>query len=172
MIAVSNSSPLVYLAKVGRLNLIRDLYGKVWIPEAVYEEVVIKGRALGIGDASMIDQAVGSWIVRTEIDPELSTRYRYLDGNERLGTGEKEALKLCKQLNADLFMVDDKEARRVARILSIKPIGTCGILINAHRENLVSASEVEEVLDRLVRAQFRIEPTLYRRILKELGVIT
>lgn len=169
---VSDSSPLVYVAKAGRLSLLKDLYGKVWIPERVYEEVVIRGKALKIADASMVDKAVGPWIVRKEIDHDLSERYSFLDENERLGRGEKDALKLCKQLKADLLIVDDKEARRIARILSIKPIGTCGILIQAHSLGLITASEAEEILDSLIRAQFRVEPALYRRILKELRIIT
>jgi len=45
-----------------------------------------------------------------------------LDENDRIGQGEKQASRLCKQLNADTFIVDDKEARRVARILKIRPI--------------------------------------------------
>ena len=169
---VSESSPLAYLAKAGRLSLLKDLYGKVWIPERVYEEVVIRGKALKIADAAMVDQAVGPWIVRSEIDRDLSERYRFLDENERLGAGEKDALKLCKQVKADLLIVDDEEARRVARILRIKPIGTCGILIQAYSSGLITASEAEEILDDLIRAQLRVEPTLYRRMLKELRIIT
>ena len=172
MVAVSDASPLVYLAKAGRLSLLRDLFGKVWIPERVYEEVVIRGKALKIADASMVDHAVGAWVVRMEIDQDLSERYSFLDDNERLGVGERDALRLCKQLKADLLIVDDKEARRVARILRIKPIGTCGILIQAHSSGLITASEAEEILDDLIRAQFRVEAALYRRILKELRIIT
>lgn len=170
IIVVSNSSPLIYLAKIGRLTLVKDVYGKVWIPERVFNETVVHGKALGITDASMIERANGDWIVKTGIKPEIDLEYRFLDGNEKLGKGEREALKLCKQLNADIFIADDKEARRVARILRIKPIGTCGVLIEACKHGLVSVSEASEILGELVKAHFRISPALYRRILRELGL--
>jgi predicted nucleic acid-binding protein len=43
MIVVSNTSPLINLAVVGRLELLHQLYGEVIIPQAVYEEIVISG---------------------------------------------------------------------------------------------------------------------------------
>ena len=64
--------------------------------------------------------------------------YRFLDANTRLDSGEKEALKLCKQLNAEYFIADDKEARRVSRILSIKPIDACGVILQAYRRGLIA----------------------------------
>jgi len=169
---VSNSTPLIYLAKVGRLRLIRDVYGKVWIPVAVFDEMVTRGKALQIADASVIEMAVGDWIIKEEIRPQIASSYRFLDHDERLGRGEREALKLCKQLNADFLIADDKEARRVATILNIKPIGTCGVLIEASKRGLISAKEIEETLHSLIKVQFRIAPDLYRRILREVGLIS
>ena len=166
---VSNSSPLIYLAKVGKLNLIKNVYGRVWIPEAVFHEVVTQGKALGIAEATIIEEEVGQWIFREEIRPEIDTEYGFLDESERIGPGERQALKLCKQLNADLFIVDDKEARRVAKIMKVKTLGTCGILIQARRQGLVSFEEAEEILNDLVKSGFRIDPILYRRVIKELS---
>jgi len=165
---VSNSSPLIYLAKIGRLNLIKKVYGQVWIPEAVFHEAIIQGKTLKITDASIIEEAVGKWIFKERIKTETNSKYAFLDENDRIGQGEKQALKLCKQLNAAIFIVDDKEARRVARILKIKPIGTCGILVQACREGLMSTNEAEQMLDDLVKAKFRIDPTVYRSVIRRL----
>jgi hypothetical protein len=165
---VSNSSPLIYLAKIDRLNLIRDIYGRVWIPEAVFNEAVTQGKILGITDASIIEEAVSRWILRERIKPKIHSKYGFLDENERMGLREKQALKLCKQLNADIFIVDDKEARRVARILKVKPVGTLGVLINACKEGLISVEEAEQMLDQLVKAGFRIDPVVYGRVIKKL----
>ncbi|MEM4251604.1 MAG: DUF3368 domain-containing protein [Candidatus Bathyarchaeia archaeon] len=170
-VVVSNSSPLIYLAKVARLELIRGLYRRIWIPSAVYDEAVSRGKALQIPDASIIERAVGDWIIKEEIEAEADSAYSFLDQNERMGRGEKEALKLCRQLNASFFIVDDMEARRAAKILKIRPIGTCGVLVQAYRRRLVTATEAEEILHSLVRAQFRTSPSLYRRILHEIGLL-
>jgi len=166
---VSNSSSLIYLAKVGRLNLIKNVFGRVWIPEAVFCEVVTQGKALGIAEAPIIEEAVGQWIFKERIRPEIDAEYGFLDENERIGPGERQALKLCKQLNANLFIVDDKEARRAAKILKVKTLGTCGILIQARRQGLVSSEEAEEILNDLVKVGFRIDSILYRRLIKELS---
>jgi len=167
-IVVSNSSPLIYLAKVGRLNLIKDIYGQVYIPEAVLDESVTKGKSLGITDASIIEEVINHWIFKEEIKPETDSKYGFLDENERIGLGEKQALKLCKQLNANILIVDDKEARRVSRIIKVRPIGTCGILIQARRQGLISTEEAEQILDDLIKVGFRIDPAVYSRVIGEI----
>jgi len=79
--------------------------------------------------------------------------------------------RLCRQLSASFFIVDDMEATQVAKILKIRPIGTCGVLVQAYRRSLITAREAEEILHSLVRVQFRISPNLYRRILHEIGLV-
>lgn len=167
---VSDSTPLIYLAKIGRLNLLRDVSEKIYIPEAVFNEAVTQGKALNMSDAFIIEKAVGTWIIKEQVEPEVDAEFRFLDTNTKLGSGEKEALKLCKQLNAIYFIADDREARRVSRILNIKPIGTCGILVQAFRQASITKREALQILDDLVKVGFRISSAVYRRILDELGI--
>ncbi|GAI06844.1 unnamed protein product, partial [marine sediment metagenome] len=51
---VSDSTPLIYLGKIGRLDIIRDVFQKIYIPEAVFDEAVTQGKALNMSDASII----------------------------------------------------------------------------------------------------------------------
>lgn len=44
MFVVSNSSPLISLAKIQRFHLLKELFGEIIIPKNVYDEVVIKGK--------------------------------------------------------------------------------------------------------------------------------
>jgi hypothetical protein len=169
---VSDSTPLIYLAKIGRLDLLRDVFEKIHIPEAVFHEAVTQGKALNISDAFIIENAIGDWIIVKQVEPETDAELRFLDTNIKLGSGEKEALKLCKQLNAAHFIADDREARRISRILRIKPIGTIGILVQALRQDLIIKTEALQILDDLVKAGFRISSAVYRRILDELGIST
>jgi len=161
---VSDSTPLIFLAKAGRLDLLRE----VLIPEAVFDEAVTQGKAIGMSDASIIEAAVERWINVVQVEAEVELEYGFLDDNMRLGLGEREALKLCKQLNAEYFVVDDREARRVSRILNIVPLGTCGVIVKACRQGSVSSKEALHMLDTLVRVGFRISATVYRRVLDEL----
>lgn len=167
---VSDSTPLIYLAKIGRLNIIRDVFQKIYIPEAVFEEAVTQGKELNMSDAFIIEKAVGIWIIKEQVEPKVDAEFRFLDTNTKLGSGEKEALKLCKQLNAVYFIADDREARRVSRILNIKPIGTCGILVQTFRQASITEGEALQILDDLVKVGFRISSAVYRRILDELGI--
>lgn len=164
---VSDSTPLIFLVKVGRLNLLRDVFGRVSIPVAVFDEVVTQGKAVGMSDASIIDAVVGRWINVEHVEAEVESEYRFLDDNMRLGLGERDALKLCKQLDADFFIVDDREARRVSRILSIVPLGTCGVIVEACRQDFLSSIEALQTLDTLVKVGFGISATVYRRVLDE-----
>jgi len=167
---VSDSTLLIYLAKIGRLNLIKEVFGKVYIPDAVFDETVTAGKRLKMTDASIIERVIGEWIIKESVKPEVNMEYRFLDDNVRLGRGEKEALKLCKQLNAEYFIADDREARRISKILNIKSIGTCGLIIQAWRKGSITRREVLQILDELAKAGFRIGPRVYLRILKELGI--
>ncbi|MBS7633938.1 DUF3368 domain-containing protein [Candidatus Bathyarchaeota archaeon] len=165
---VSNSTPLIYLAKIGRLSIIRNVFEKIFIQEAVFEEAVIRGKALNMSDAHIIERAVGTWIIKERIRQEIDAEYRFLDTNTRLGSGEKEAIKLCKQINAKYLIADDKEARRVSKMLSITPIGTCSIIIQAYKQKAITKNEAVQIMDDLLKVGFRINPELYCRILHEL----
>jgi predicted nucleic acid-binding protein len=170
VVVVSDSTPLIYLAKIGRLNLLRGVFEKIYVPEAVFNEAVTQGKELNMSDAFIIEKAVGIWIIKELVEPKVDAEFRFLDTNTKLGSGEKEALKLCKQLNAVYFIADDREARSVSRILNIKPIGTCGILIQTFRQASITEGEALQILDDLAKVGFRISSAVYRRILDELGI--
>ncbi len=121
-----------------------------------------------MSDAHIIEGAVGTWIIKERIRQEIDAEYRFLDANTRLGSGEKEAIKLCKQINAKHLIADDKEARRVPKMLSITPMGTCSIIIHAYKQKAITKNEAVQIMDDLLKVGFRIDPELYRRILHEL----
>jgi len=166
--AVSDSTPLIYLAKIGRLSLLNGVFKRIHVPEAVFDEAVAQGKALNMIDAFVIEKAVGDWITVERVKPEVDAEYRFIDTNTRLGAGEKAALKLCKQIGALYFVADDREARRASRILNVRPVGTLGILVEAHRRGLITKAEALQVLEDLMKAGFRMSVTVYRRILDEM----
>jgi len=167
---VIDSTPLIYLAKIGRLDILKEVSSEIYIPEAIHNETVTEGKSLNISDAYIIEKAIGKWITRKQVDPRIKEELGFLDSNPKLGTGEKEALMLCKQLKARYLIADDKEARRVSRILKIKPIGTCGILIQAHRQGIIEKEETLQILDDLVTKGFRISISVYNQIRDELNI--
>ena len=98
-----NSSPLIHLARIGELELLRDLFEEVLVPEAVYRECVIEGRDRD--DASKIKTA--SWIRITRIkNIELKKAL-----NASLDEGESETIVLALQERADIILLDDYDVR-------------------------------------------------------------
>ena len=129
MIAVTDSGPLISLAKLDHLRLLPVLYESVVIPRAVHDEVVTMGLRRGYPDARIADVFLKrmKWRPEPTVDalPEL--------GNDvRLGRGEREALTLAKTHGA-LVLMDEDYGRAIADQLGLTHIGTLGILTAAYR---------------------------------------
>ncbi|PXF61635.1 MAG: hypothetical protein C4B59_03560 [Candidatus Methanogaster sp.] len=79
MITVSDSTPLIHFGTIKRLDLLRSMYGRIFIKEAVHREVVTEGIALGKMDAFLVEKAIDDWI--EVVNPkgyagEICSRYR------------------------------------------------------------------------------------------------
>jgi len=156
---VCNSSPLIHLAKIGKLELLRDFFEQVLIPEEVYKECVIDGK--NRDDADKIRDA--PWILASRIENlELKKAI-----NTFLDEGESEAIALALQMGADLILLDDYEAREFARIYNLKITGTVGVLMKAKRMGIISS--LSDVLEDLKETGFWINEDLYSIILKDVG---
>ena len=155
MIVVSDAGPLIYLGGVGRLALLRDLFGRVVVPGQVWNEVV-GASAERPGSA---ETAAASWIDIRMPSPSLRTERL----SETLGTGEAAAIGLCLELRADLLLCDDLEARRVAAAQGIRIVGTLGILVRGKRAGLLDA--VRPIMEAMVGMGLRVSADLVEEIL-------
>jgi len=159
MIVVSDATPLIALARIGRLDLLRELFDAILIPEAVHEEVV--ARSPGRSGASEVGQA--EWIRRQV--PADRRRVNYLRAD--LDWGEAEALVLAEEVAADWVLVDEPKARLAAELLGLRFMGTVGVLLLAKRLGKISA--VRPVLDELRARKFRLSERVYSAVLAEAG---
>ena len=156
---VCNSSPLIHLAKVGKLELLKGYFTEISIPEAVYRECVIDGKDRE--DAKRIENA--AWIRVVDIkNIDLKKAF-----NTVLDEGESEAIVLALQESADLILLDDYEARELARTYGMKITGTIGLLIKAKYEGDISS--IDEMLKKLRRTGFWLSDDLYTKILRDEG---
>ncbi len=160
MIAVTNSGPLIALAKLNHLRLLPALYDEVIVPQAVYDEVVTVGLRRGYPDANIAD----AFLRRMKWRPvAVADRLPELDVYARLGRGEREALTLAKTHNS-LVLIDEDHARTIADQLGLAHIGTLGILVGAYRRELLSADALDELLITIEsREDIWIHPELCRR---------
>jgi predicted nucleic acid-binding protein len=160
MIVVSNTSPIVNLAAVGQLDLLRQLYGKVLIPRAVHNEIVIVGR----GQPGAAEVETFGWIETRRVTDWIVVASLQLE----LDDGEAEAIALAAELKADLLLLDERKGRVVASRLGFKFVGLLGVLVEAKHKGLILA--IRPVLDNLIgKAGFWISRDLYEHVLQAAG---
>ena len=135
---VVNSTPLIALGRIGRLDLLKQLYQEIIIPDAVFLEVTAKDDQV----CNAVKQSL-TWIKVSSISKDADKRmYR-----ARLHDGEVEVMILAQEINADLVIIDDKAARRTAESLDLPLTGTIGVLLKAKDNGILSSvlSVVEEM---------------------------
>ena len=160
MSVVSNASPLISTARIGKLDLLHQLYGEVFIPEAVWHEVVVKGA----GEPGADEVKAATWIkIQSVTNTTLVHALR-----QELDAGEAEAIVLTMEMQAELLLMDERVGREVARHLGLRYTGLIGVLVEAKHKGVLSA--VKHLLDALRDiAGFRIRDTLYERVLQDEG---
>lgn len=158
MRVVSNASPLINLARIGRLDLLCQLFDALIVPEAVWREVVIEGT----GQAGAEEIAKAKWITTVRVDnTSLVTALR-----QELDAGEAEAIALALEQKADLLLMDERLGRETAHHLGLRYIGLIGSLVEARSRGIIAS--VIPLLDALRdQAGFRVSTALYARIVAE-----
>jgi predicted nucleic acid-binding protein len=155
---VADSSCLIALSQIGQFKLLKELFNKVFIPEAVYREVVVKGRK-ETGSKETKEAIRDGWVERISVEDITSVKALSIT----LGSGESEVIALCKEFNADFALIDEKTARDVAGLMEINTIGTIGIINLAKKKgfNINTKKSLKLLRDK----GFRISDKLYKRIL-------
>jgi predicted nucleic acid-binding protein len=157
LIVVSDTSPVLNLARIGRLELLHTLFGEVLIPAAVYSEL----QAIRPPDHVNMNRL--PWIVvASAVDRR---QVEELSGD--LDVGEAEAIVLALERHADLLLVDERRGRRKAAASGLTVTGLLGVVAQAKRMGAISAAK--PVLDDLIStAHFWIGAALYAEVLAQL----
>ena len=163
MKAVANAGPLIVLGKLGLTHLLSRLYDSILVPAPVYQEVVTRGLELGQPDAYAVQMAVARHdlvMVGVEVG-ETSA-----EGVEPcLHLGERAAIQLARQEAADWVLLDDQLAREQALELGLCVKGTLGVIVEAFRQRLLNAEEVELVFQVILdRDDIWISDALVNRV--------
>ena len=158
MIVVSNTTPLIGLAAIQRFDLLRQLFGELYIAQAVYDEAVVAGRELG---GAKREVSTVTWIKTVRVKERLAVEA--LLGE--LDRGEAETIVLARELEADWVLMDEKKGRRKLTELGLQKIGTAGILLKAKQAGLLSIVRPE--LERLRRQGFTLSQTVVDAVLQK-----
>ncbi len=148
-VVVADTTPLNYLILIGQVELLRDLFGKVMIPEAVLAEL----------HHPKAPSAVANWLLRL---PEWLTveKVKRLDQAIQLGHGENEAISLAVERHILIVLMDERRGRSAAETRGLLPIGTLNILDLADERGLVDGVAM---LEALKQTTFRAESELLDR---------
>jgi len=159
MKVVCNSSALIALARINRLDILEKGVKTLNVPSFVYEEIVIQGA--GRPGAEEIKEA--KWIEKRDvIDHEF-----VMSLNTILARGESEAIALAKEIKADLIILDDEKARKVAMSEGLRITGLLAFLVQAKEKNLIK--RVKPLIDTLRSKGFFIDEDLYKDIIQNAG---
>ena len=156
---VVNSSPIIALCSIGKLGLLKDLYGIIMIPQAVFSEVCTKSDSVAKNDLEMsLD-----WINVVPIKSEMTKAFY----KSQLHDGEVEVMILGKEMNAGLIIIDDKNAKKHAKYLGFNVAGTLGVLVAAKKAGLIPL--VKPLIDKMVKEKIYLSDRVIELCLKQVG---
>lgn len=154
---VADASPIIALAKQGKLDLLKKCFGEIYIPESIYKEIM---RKKGSPEAVSLEKAVKSgWVVveKTITMPSLQTK--------NIGQGEKEAISLAFK-HKSILLIDDDSAKKYASIFEIETHGTLFVIYLAVAKKLITIADAKNILEGMIIDGFYISSDIYSRFLE------
>lgn len=155
MKAILDSSCIIILSQIERMDILKMLFSEISIPKAVFDEYMVKASA---EDKKRLKE-IGIKIV------DVKDTLAVMTMQTNLGKGESECVVLAKEIDADFVVLDDKYARKVAELLGLNVVGTLGIVVTAHKKGKI---EAKPIIDKMRKKSFWIDDTLYKRIMREI----
>lgn len=159
---VFDATPLIYLARVGRLEPVLDLAAACPLPEPVHEEVVNEGLEAGYPDARRVEAAVeaGQLTVR---DPPAGALADRLERNDGLSSADISVLTTAAAIGGTAVM-DERRGRGAARVENIPVHGTAFLVLALLREGELSQDETLAAIDEMIDAGWHCSTDLYGRL--------
>ena len=146
---VANASPLIFLAKIEQLASLKDY--RVVVPPQVVMEIRAGKDKTDVTVILCFLKSENVSIEKTEVIKTLP---------ENLGMGERAAISLAVRRKITHILLDERKARKVARLYGLEPKGTLWVVKDAQSKGKLSRDEVKELAFELVRSGFRIREEL------------
>lgn len=163
---VFDATPLIYLAKAARLDVVSELDEERLVPERVYEEVVTAGIEAGHPDARRVERQVEDGHFDVAAVDE-NDQYRRLVDNPNVSEADVSVLVLAATHGATAVM-DEAYGRTVAETEGIETRGTAYLLLSLASESALSPREARETVDAMVDTGWHCSPNLYAKIVRKL----
>jgi uncharacterized protein len=158
---ICNTGPMIALAGIHNLEILKSLYDNVIVPEPVHGEILRGGKSFTGLDAYKEAEAV--WIKVTKLEKSPDPLLANL-----LDEGEASVIHLARELQIERILMDERKGRRVARdIYNLKVTGTARLLIDAKKAGLISS--VSDSLQKMRNTGYWIHEKIFQAALKEAG---
>ncbi len=158
-LVICDAGPLIALAKLNYLSILKKLFTQAFVPETVLKECLINPIR---PDAQAINEALEQKIIILKKASLTNSLYEALNLG-LLDDGEREAIILAKEYQAKL-LIDEKQGRKIAKNLSIKVIGIVGLLLVGHEQGLIS--NIQDCFTKLQNNNYRLSQHLIEGALK------
>jgi len=162
MPAVSDTSPILGLAVISQLALLREQFGEIYIPLAVLEELKTETNFRGV--PAVQEALQDGWVVSREVQNKPLVKSLSVELNQ----GESEAIALATDLGVKIIVMDERLGRDRARNLGLQTIGVLGVLLTAKKHGRL-ASLKDSMTALRNEIGFFISDELYQQILKQAG---
>jgi predicted nucleic acid-binding protein len=155
---IANASPLILLGKAGLLDLLPRLVKEILVPQAVMREILMRA-----DETEIIDALAPGGSFRVEQDIEVPLAIQGWD----LGAGETQVIAAGVSKRDSRVILDDREARRCARVMGLRIIGTVGLVARAKRLGLLD--EARSHIERLRATGLYLTDDLVEQVLMAVG---
>jgi len=170
-VVVCDSGPLIYLSRIGQIQLLKKLFGSVLIPTSVYRETVQEAKALRKPGASTTEKAINDgWIRVIDISASEMDLVKKLAENESIEVGDAEVIFLAKEHSTSL-VTNDKWLVKIALSLGTDAFWTTTLILSAVKKKALSKDQGRKALRKLVLSGLHLRTDVYEAILSALEEI-
>jgi predicted nucleic acid-binding protein len=158
MVVVADATPIHYLILIGEIDLLRELYGTIAVPEAVIEELSAPQTPTDVREWV---SALPVWVAIRSVPASTPVPFA------SLGLGEREAIAIARVLSGSILLTDDFQARVAAESVGVKVVPTIRVLSTAGALGLVN---FEDALARLQQTNFRVSRKVIDGVLRRKSI--
>lgn len=157
MIVISDTTPLITLLKIDRIDLLEIIFKEVIIPKTVYNELISKNYA---DEAKTIND---SKFIKV-IEYKDKKKIKDIKDNYSLDLGESESIALALSYKECTLIVDELKARKVALRMGLKITGSIGIILYSYDKGYINKEEVLSYLETFKLTNRYISDNLYEKL--------
>jgi predicted nucleic acid-binding protein len=163
---VSDAGPLIHLAQIGQLQLLKNLFQHVSITAKVKNETVDEGNNHGFVDAQIIGKAIqDGWITVDHVSEQLAGSIERLVIGENISQADAETLLMAKNKNAEL-LVDDKVVADLAKMYGLRIWNTWTMLLESLNEGFIEVQVINKAINELGKKRHKLSEKQAEEILK------